>query len=142
MRILFKCVKCGLPSNTPHCVNCGGVVEYRSVRKGCSQCGQALESKFCPTCGGRPVDIAVVKKPESYSIRPMGTVGWETYCGNCDHKPRDPEKAGYCTECGTRNWKKRKRGGCKCQSCNDFSNERYRYCGRCGAIMTDIFLEQ
>ncbi|HIJ50641.1 MAG TPA: hypothetical protein HPP54_06275 [Nitrospinae bacterium] len=144
MLVLFKCVKCGLPSKTPYCVSCGGKVELRSVKKGCSQCGQPTESKFCPRCGGHPVDIVVVKKPESYSIRPVGKSGWEAYCGNCAFKPREPEKAvkGYCVECGARNWKNRKKGGCKCQACNDFSKERYGYCGRCGGIMADFLLQQ
>jgi hypothetical protein len=140
---LFKCVKCGLPSNTPYCTTCGGIVEYRATRKGCSNCGNEVETRFCSKCGGRPTDIKVVKKPQSYPVRSLEIFYWEAYCGNCNNKPRDPEATkGFCTECGSRDWKNQKRGGCKCLGCNDYSKERYRYCGRCGAIMTDFILEK
>jgi hypothetical protein len=141
---LFKCLKCGLPANTPFCNSCGGIVEFRVIKKGCSQCGNPVESKFCPKCGGRPTDIKVVKKPNSYAIRSSEIVQWEAYCVNCNFKPKDRDKAikGFCTECGSRNWRNQKRGGCRCMGCNDYSKERYNYCGRCGAIMMDFILEK
>lgn len=141
---LYKCVNCGMPSKTPFCVHCGGMVECRFFKKGCSKCGHLVETKFCPKCGGRTAEISVVEKPKPYSIRPLAIIDWESYCGVCNFKPPEPEKAfkDYCTECGSRKWKKIKRGGFVCQSCKDYSKERYRYCGRCGGKITEFLLQQ